>query len=607
MIIEPIGVIRNNDIDMFLCKSISSKTSLVYYKTTDGKNFSKIKKSISIVWQRKEIVVDDIEDARFSEVGDYHLLTFKIGKKVYFATSKDYFEFKVISQSSEFKEVPLVISHFSYKGGCVALYRDPQFGIAVSHDLKTWRFSNIMGAEKAVDALHHKENRIIGAMRSDRGILILYDKLYERTADAQYNPKKEHVLEIQGVMLSELQPYRALWASDSPLYVEASKIPFQGQPLAAFLDRTSISVYWKSNEATFFSLILPKIFGEPTDVANVKLDKHVHNPVIRPNPDNYWESVQTFNPAALYLDGKVHLLYRAMGSAGISYLGYAASDDGYTFDERSKEPAYWPRKEFEGTTTPVSSYTDEFMSGGGWGGCEDPRLAVIDDKVYLTYVAYDGWRAPRVALSTITTKNFLKKKWDKWTEPILLSKPHQTNKNSCFLPAKINDKFVIFHRVFPNILIDYVEDLDFGEHAKWLEGHHKIEPRGTHWDSRKLGVGATPIKTDMGWLLIYQAVDDRHDSQYKIGAMILDLHHPEKVLYRTNKPILIPDMEYENRGHKSGVAYPCGAIIKDDTLFVYYGGADSVVCVASLPLKKFLSGMKHHKDIKLSVKKASIS
>ena len=94
------------------------------------------------------------------------------------------------------------------------------------------------------------------------------------------------------------------------------------------------------------------------------------------------------------------------------------------------------------------------------GGCEDPRLTRIGEQVYMTYVAYDGHSHPRVALSSIHIDDFLNKKWN-WKKPVLISPPYIVDKNACILPEKINGKYVIFHRVFPNILIDFVDDLRF--------------------------------------------------------------------------------------------------------------------------------------------------
>ena len=315
------------------------------------------------------------------------------------------------------------------------------------------------------------------------------------------------------------------------------------------------------------------------------------NPMLSPNGDNSWEAFCTFNPAAVYAADKVHLLYRAQGYNYVSQIGYASSDDGLKISERLDQPAYRPSQKFEGVTMPLGNPGGDFVSGGGCGGVEDPRATIIDNRVYMTYVAYDGWNPPRIALSSIALTDFLDHNF-LWDKPVLISQANVVDKSAVIFPEKINGKYVIMHRVFPNILIDYVDSLDF-DGRQYLKGEHKISPRSREWwDSRKIGAGAPPLKTKDGWLLIYQAVDDKDASEYKIGAMLLDLNDPTKVLYRSAKPILEPREEYENYGFKAGVVYPCGAIIKDETLFVYYGGADSYVCVATAELNEFLENLK---------------
>ena len=300
----------------------------------------------------------------------------------------------------------------------------------------------------------------------------------------------------------------------------------------------------------------------------------------------------------------MHILYRAIGETDVSVLGYASSLDGLHIGERLDKPVYIPREPFEGVN-PAYPYISELLNiyisgGGGSGGCEDPRLTKIDDYVYMTYVAYDGHSHPRVALSSIHIDDFLKKKWN-WKKPVLISPPYIVDKNACILPEKINGKYVIFHRVFPNILIDFVDDLDFDGKTRWLEGQFKIPTRAlsSDWDSLKVGCGPPPIKTKEGWLLIYQAVCRLDGSCYKIGAMLLDLKDPTKVLARTRSPILEPIANYENEGWKAGVVYPCGAVIIKDRLFVYYGGGDTVVCVATAKLEQFLEHLTaDHKETK---------
>ncbi|MHB8104922.1 MAG: glycoside hydrolase family 130 protein, partial [Dehalococcoidales bacterium] len=344
-----------------------------------------------------------------------------------------------------------------------------------------------------------------------------------------------------------------------------------------------------------------KIKRKITDIPLV-LDRFAGNPILKPKPDNWWESKAVFNPAALYEAGKVHILYRTISETDVSYLGYASSSDGVHIDERLNKPAYVPREPFEGvqpTYSPAAGASGLYVSGGGgMGGCEDPRLTRIDDRVYMTYVAYDGRNPPRVALTSIDFKDFLNKKWN-WKKPVLISPPHIVDKNACILPEKINGKYVIFHRVFPNILIDFVDDLDYDGRTRWLTGQYEIPVRAlsSEWDSRKVGCGPPPLKTKYGWLLIYHAVGCRGDYYYKIGAMLLDLKDPTKVLARTRKPILEPAAWYENEGWKGGVAYPCGAAIIKDRLYVYYGGADTVVCVATAKLNGFLEQLvMYHKE-----------
>ncbi len=342
------------------------------------------------------------------------------------------------------------------------------------------------------------------------------------------------------------------------------------------------------------------------NITNIRLslERFEDNPILRPDSKHRWETKAVFNPAAIYEGGKVHILYRAIGETDVSVLGYASSFDGLHIHERLDKPAYIPREPFEGSGsshTYVSEMSGIYVSGGGgMGGCEDPRLTRIDERVYMTYVAYDGYSSPRVALSSIHIDDFLSKEWN-WKKPVLISPPHIVDKNACILPEKINGKYVIFHRIFPNILIDFVDDLDFDGRTRWLEGQFKIPVRAlsSDWDNLKVGCGPPPIKTKDGWLLIYHAVGTCDESRYKIGAMLFDLKDPTKVLARTRSPILEPIASYENEGLKAGVVYPCGAVVINDRLFVYYGGADMVVCVASAKLNNFLEQLAtNHKETK---------
>ncbi len=355
------------------------------------------------------------------------------------------------------------------------------------------------------------------------------------------------------------------------------------------------------------------------------LERFDGNPILEPQANHWWESKAAFNPGAIYEQGKVHIVYRAIGDSDVSVLGYACSVDGVHVDERLDGPIYVPREPFEGpglvnptVINPEVTYVSaedkeeeqEYVSGGGgWGGCEDPRLTRIDDRLYMAYVAFDGYNPPRVALTSIHIDDFLARNWQ-WKKPVLISPPGLVDKNACILPERINSKYVIFHRIFPDVLIDFVDDLDFDGKTRWLKGEFRIPVRASHWDSRKLGIGAPPIKTKDGWLTIYQGVDEGDPGRYKIGAMLLDLNDPTRVLARSGEPILEPEAWYENEGWKAGVVYPCGAVVIKDRLFVYYGGADRVTCVASAELDKllgYLVGIREAAPGAVSARAAGIS
>lgn len=332
------------------------------------------------------------------------------------------------------------------------------------------------------------------------------------------------------------------------------------------------------------------------------LNKLPANPLLEPKAENDWESKAVFNPAAINVNNQIHLIYRAVGDKDISVLGYAVSCSGKKICSRLSWPIYFPTQPFEGSLINfLSIYNSDYISGIGCGGCEDPRLTLINDRIYMIYVAFNGYSPPRLALTSIKLNDFLNQNWN-WKKPVLISKPGVIDKSGCLLPEKIDGKYVIFHRVFPNILIDFVDSLEF-DGKTFLKGEFTIAPRKNCWDSRKVGIGAPPIKTQDGWLAIYHAVDDKDDSKYKIGAMLLDLNNPTKVLYRSSQPILEPTEPYENNGHKFGVIYPCGAVVVNHQILVYYGGSDMTVCLATADLKTFLSDLKQTGKVKLTKQK----
>ena len=334
------------------------------------------------------------------------------------------------------------------------------------------------------------------------------------------------------------------------------------------------------------------------EIQQIKLLQKFDLPIIAPNPTNSWEAWQTFNPGVILLDDKIHFLYRAIGTDGVSRLGYAFSNDGFSIGERLPYPVYEHRVN---NTLGFSIYS--LFSGGSFFGAEDPRLTRVEneDKIYMTYTACDN--GLRIGLTSISVSDFLNKKWN-WKKPCLISPPGEVHKNWVIFPEKINGKYAILHSLSPEILIEYRDALDFSEN-ECIKSYYNsnFKKNNGSWDNWIRGAGAPPIKTELGWLLFYHAMTNGEFHKYKVGAMILDYKNPEKILYKLNYPVLEPQEGQGNNGFKPGVVYVTGAVVKDDMLLVYYGAADSYINVAYAPLLKFLEAFKGGEKITLKSKK----
>ena len=325
-----------------------------------------------------------------------------------------------------------------------------------------------------------------------------------------------------------------------------------------------------------------------------RLERSARNPILRPGTSP-WTAEAVLNPAAAFINGRTHLIYRAIGMDGVSRLGYASSPDGVVFDERLPYPVYVAHnpRNLPGYARRYSPVL--YPSGGSWGGCEDPRMVVIDSRVHITFNMFDGWEFIRVAVISIAQEDFLARRVDVWSGPVIISPPRERHKNWILFPEKIRGKFAVLHSIAPGIEIAYRDSIAaIGTTEPFIdswEGPRDCLPkRDDCWDSFIRSAGPPPLKTPQGWLLLYHAINERDRGRYKIGAMLLDLDDPTRVLYRAATPILSPDEPYENQG-KPGIVYACGAVIREGTLFVYYGGADKVICVATAPLAAFVDAI----------------
>lgn len=334
----------------------------------------------------------------------------------------------------------------------------------------------------------------------------------------------------------------------------------------------------------------------------MKLKRFEGNPIIGPDAKLWWQSLVATNPAAWYDQASktVYLLYRAAGSDAEHkiYFGLATSKDGFNFTRASEEPVFSPSEL------------------GFDGGCvEDPRIVKIGEWYYVTYASRpfppgqywlnDGHAAyrppncppefPWLLRQNATSTNLaMTKDFKSWIRAGRMTDTLADDRDVYIFPEKLNGKFWMIHRPmnwtgpkygteFPAMWISSSTDLLSWQDPRLLA---KAE---LSWENKKIGGNTPPIKTENGWLTIYHAVGT--DKHYRLGAMLLDLKDPTIVRYRTRDWILQPERDYEIEGFYPGVCFPCGSVIIDNTLFVYYGGADKYVGVATCPIKELLAYM----------------
>jgi predicted GH43/DUF377 family glycosyl hydrolase len=297
-------------------------------------------------------------------------------------------------------------------------------------------------------------------------------------------------------------------------------------------------------------------------------------------------------------------LYRALGRDGISRIGYASSSDGAHFDVRLEYPVYDPhesslaqakesRAHMPLSYETLSYDTVSYGSGGGWGGSEDPRAVLIEGQIYMTFTSFEGWNNERMTVSSLPLTDLIRQQWH-WSPASYLSAKGEVQKNWLLFPEKIKGKYAVLHNIEPTIEIAFIDD--FSELAKegYIESTFKRHDVPGRWDIRVRGAGTPPLKTPLGWLVLYHGFDPATPHiGYKVGAILLDLEDPTKILHRSKEPILSPEFWYENEW-KAGVVYASGAVIFKNELFVYYGGGDKYVAMAKANLHDFLQKLTNN-------------
>lgn len=343
------------------------------------------------------------------------------------------------------------------------------------------------------------------------------------------------------------------------------------------------------------------------DLAN----RFTQNPLLQPqhvHPSGEGLKIECLlNPGVFRHDGKVHLLVRVaerpepvtgrvripfLSDGKVEVLDVAADDPELNTDD-PREFKY----RGEGYLSTVS-HLRLFSSGDGVRfedaglqihgrgpretfGIEDCRVATMDDGRYvLTYTAVsaDGY-----GVGMKTTRD-----WKAFEDFGLVLPP--SNKDAAVFEEKVGDKFFCLHR--PSGVI-------VGGHFIWLGSSPDLRNWGGHtcvvrtrpgsWDSSRVGGGAAPIRTPKGWLAIYHGADAK--SRYCLGALLLDLDDPSKVVARSESPIMEPLEDYEQKGFFGQVVFTNGHLVDGDRVTIYYGASDSVICGAEFSLEEIMRSL----------------
>jgi predicted GH43/DUF377 family glycosyl hydrolase len=286
-------------------------------------------------------------------------------------------------------------------------------------------------------------------------------------------------------------------------------------------------------------------------------------PVISPGGDG-WQSAGTFNPAVIEASGKIVMLYRAQDNQGTSRLGYADSADGVHFKRRD-EPVLNPTQSYEKN-----------------GGVEDPRLVQFGETYYLTYTGYNKTDAQ---LCLAISKDLIH--WERKGVIIPANKGNwnvKWTKSGAIVPEKIDGKYwMYFLGTSPDNKdqggLAYSQDL-----MHWTEATKTpvLPVRPGQFDSRVAEPGPAPILTPNGIVLVYNGADDK--LVYRTGVAIFDRKNPRKLLWRSDRPILQPEKDWEKVGQVPNVVFVEGVVKRGERYLFYYGAADKYIGVAEAPI-----------------------
>jgi beta-1,2-mannobiose phosphorylase / 1,2-beta-oligomannan phosphorylase len=340
---------------------------------------------------------------------------------------------------------------------------------------------------------------------------------------------------------------------------------------------------------------------------NVKKEGIVLEPT-----DYHFEDHGVLNPAAILVDGKIHMFYRATNKANYSTICHCTFKTVTEIEHRDDTPILIPLEKYE------------------THGIEDPRIVKIDDLYFLTYTAYDGKNAmgalaiskdlitfERMGILTpqMTYKEYqmsvescdglnikylrFAKLFHKRTGAESILNMLLWDKDIVFFPKKINGNFALLHRIYPDIQVAYFKELKDLNFQYWKEYLFNIQKNivlssKMPFESSYIGAGCPPIETNEGWLLIYHGVEDTLDGYvYSAGAALVELEDPTKEIGRLKRPLFSPDLEWEKNGVTKNVVFPTAAIVLNGILQIYYGAADKRIGTLSVNLQELINEIKN--------------
>lgn len=330
----------------------------------------------------------------------------------------------------------------------------------------------------------------------------------------------------------------------------------------------------------------------------MKIQRCAQNPIVTPGVYDY-RRVSVFNPGVIEDNGMFYMYERAAGSLRPfqTSIGLLKSSDGINFSIASDRPLF--------------SGSDLGFPGGS---VEDARVVKIDGMFYMCYALqpypFDCWPTG-IAVPDYYTDNY--PEWAQSNTPPMITRsgiavsedgisfrqlcyttpPEIDDRDNALFPEKIGGRFALLRRPMqyvgkeygteiPGIWISYSDDL-----FAWSKPELVAVAENPAWEGLKIGAAATPLKTEAGWLVLYHGVDDQ--SVYRVGAMLLDINDPRKVVARTKLPVMEPETYYEKHGLViNNTVFPTANLIHDGLIYIYYGCCDTCISLATVPVADML-------------------